>query len=153
MAGNLTLALIKPHIHFNRQAGKVIQRIEEGSFAILLCKLLQLRAEGAEQFYAEHKGKSFFPNLIKTICSGPVWVLVLAKENAVEGWRDYIGATDPAQAAPGSIRYDFGDHANITNNAVHGSSDDWAARREINFFFHREIAVAGRLYALENEQK
>jgi nucleoside-diphosphate kinase len=149
MSGHLTLALIKPHIHFKRKVGEVIQRIEDAGFGILLSKLIQLRPEGAEEFYSEHRDKEFFLNLTKVMCSGPLWVLVLSKHDAVEEWRNLIGATNPATATPGTIRHDFGEHENITNNAVHGSADDWAARREINFFFNKEIALASRLNELE----
>jgi len=142
MAGHLTLAIIKPHVHRERKVGKIFARIEQGGFSILLCKLIQMRVEGAQQFYKEHEGKEFFPRLVERMCIGPVWVMVLSKPNVVEEWRKFIGATDPAAAEPGTIRHDFGNHKLITDNAVHGSSDDWAAKREINFFFNREITVA-----------
>lgn len=142
MSGNLTLALIKPHAHFERKAGKIIARIEQEGFAILIAKLTQLLPEGAMDFYNEHKGKPFYPNLVRTMSSGPIWALVLSKNNAVEGWREIIGATNPAEAKPGTLRHEFGDHTNLTNNAVHGSSDDWAAKREINFFFEHELKLA-----------
>lgn len=149
MAGHLTLALIKPHICFQRKVGPIITRIEKESFGILLAKNLQLLPEGAEEFYSEHQGKDFFPNLVTTMCSGPIWVLVLSKHAAVESWRQVIGNTNSAKAEPGTIRFEFGDHNNITNNAVHGSSDDWAAKREINFFFSREIQLASRVEELK----
>lgn len=149
MAGNLTLAMIKPHIHFQRRAGEIIQRIEKEKFAILLCKLVQLRDEGVEEFYGEHKGKDFFPRLKNSMLSGPTWVLVLAKENAVDEWRKVIGATNPAEAAPETIRAIFGDKSNMSNNAVHGSSDDWAAKKEINFFFGREISLAEKIKEMD----
>lgn len=147
--GHLTLAIIKPHIHMSRKAGEIIKAIEDGGFGILLCKLIQLRPEGVEEFYSEHKDKDFFPSLMKSMCAGPVWVMVLSGHNVVEDWRNFIGDTDPKKAVLGTIRNEFGDHNNISNNAVHGSSDDWAAKREINFFFNREIAVASRLKELD----
>ncbi len=145
MAGNLTVALIKPHIVFNRKVGKIIDLIEEAGFAIILAKTVQLRKEGAEEFYKEHEGKDFFPNLQATMCSGPLWTIVLAKDNAVEEWRNFIGATNPAEADAGTIRNEFGDHSNMTLNAVHGSATDHDAKREINFFFSREIRLAEKL--------
>lgn len=152
MAGTLTLAMIKPHAHFEKRVGKIIQRIEEAGFAVLSAKLTQLLPEGAMEFYEEHKDKPFYPNLVRTMSSGPIWALVLAKENAVDAWRETIGSTNPAEAKPGTIRYEFGDHQNITNNAVHGSSDDWAAKREINFFFGRDLRIAKlAAEALENQ--
>jgi nucleoside-diphosphate kinase len=152
MAGNLTLAIIKPHIHMERKMGQVIQRIEEAGFGILLMKLLQLRPEGVDVFYAEHRGKDFFDKLKRYSCVGPMLVMVLAKDNAVEEWRNFIGTTNPAEAEPGTIRHDFGRHDNITLNAVHGSATDHDAKREINFFFAQEITLAGKVDALDNER-
>lgn len=154
MAGNLTFAMIKPHIHFEKKVGAVIARIEEAGFGILICKMTQLLPQGAMDFYIEHKGKDFYSNLVKTMSSGPIWALAISKTNAVEEWRKLIGATDPAKAELGTIRSDFGDHKNITNNAVHGSADDWAAKKEINFFFARDLKLAGVLEgALDKEPK
>jgi len=151
MAGNLTLVMIKPHAHLERKVGQIITRAEEAGFGILLAKMVQLRPEGAEEFYAEHQGKDFFPKLKQYMCAGPIWALVLAKVNAVEEWRNFIGATDPAKAAPGTIRHDFGKHNNITLNAVHGSSTDHDAMREILFFFSREINIAEKVDALDQK--
>jgi len=153
VAGNLTLAMIKPHIHFQRRAGDIIQRIEKEKFAILLCKLIQLREDGVEEFYAEHKGKDFFTRLKNSMTSGPTWVLVLGKENAVDEWRKIIGNTNPGEASPETIRAQFGDKLNISNNAVHGSSDDWAAKREINFFFGREIRLAEKINGMDQQRR
>ena len=151
MAGQLTLAMIKPHAVLERSVGKILTRIEEAGFGIVLAKMIQLRKEGALQFYREHEDKEFYNNLCNVMSSGPVWVLVLAKPNAVEEWRNFIGATNPAEAKPGTLRHDFGDHSNITNNAVHGSATDGDAQREIAFFFTREIRVAERVDALDNQ--
>jgi nucleoside-diphosphate kinase len=154
MSGNLTLALIKPHIHYEKRVGQIIQRIEEGGFAILIAKLTQFLPEGAMEFYAEHKDRDFYPGLVRVMSSGPVWALVLAKDSAVEEWHSFIGDTSPAEAKPGTLRHDFGSHVNITNNAVHGSSDDWAAKREINFFFKKDLKLAGIVAdAFSNEPK
>ena len=151
MAGQLTLALIKPHATLGRDVGKIITRIEEAGFGIVLSKMVQMRKEGAVQFYEEHAGKDFYDNLCNVMSSGPIWALVLAKPNAVEAWRNLIGATNPAEAEPGTIRHEFGDHENLTNNAVHGSATDAEAQREIAFFFTREIKIAERVDALDNE--
>jgi len=148
MAGNLTLALIKPHAYLERKSGQIIARAEEAGFGVILAKTVQLHPEGADGFYAEHQGKDFFPKLKRYMCAGPIWALVLAKENAVEEWRNFIGATDPAKAEPGTIRHDFGKHDNITLNAVHGSATDHDAQREILFFFSQEIRVADKVNAL-----
>ncbi len=150
MAGNLTVALIKPHIVHARKVGKIIDQIENKGFGIILAKMVQLRKEGAEQFYKEHEGRDFFPNLQATMCAGPIWALVLAKANAVEEWRNTIGATNSAEAAAETIRHEFGDHNNMTLNAVHGSATDHDAQREINFFFSREIRLAEALNEIGN---
>lgn len=153
MAGQLTLALIKPHVYMRRESGKIINRLEELGFAIVLGKTTQLTQEGAQEFYVEHKGKDFYDNLTLVMSSGPVWALVLAKPNAVGDWRGAIGATNPTDAEPGTIRHEFGDHHNITNNAVHGSATDHDAKREINFFFAREIKLAERIELLDKENQ
>jgi nucleoside-diphosphate kinase len=150
MAGQLTFAMIKPHAVLSRNVGKIINRIEEGGFGIVLAKTIQLHLDGAREFYKEHKDKPFYDNLCRTMCAGPVWALVLAKPNAVGEWRGYIGATNPAEAEEGTLRREFGDPQNITNNAVHGSATDHDAKREINFFFGREIKLAERLHATGN---
>ena len=148
MAGTLTLALIKPHVLMERNIGAIITEIEQKGFGIILCKMLQLHKQGAEEFYQEHKDKPFFDNLVEVMSKGPLWVLVLSKTNAVEEWRTQIGSTDPSTAQEGSLRFMFGDHQNVTNNAVHGSSSDHAARDEINFFFAREIKLADKVEAI-----
>jgi len=153
MAGHLTLALIKPHAVLERNVGKIIQRIEAEGFAIVAGKMFQFLPEGAEEFYGEHHGRPFFPNLVKVMSASPCWVLVLYKPNAVEEWRQTIGATHPAEAEAGTIRAEFGHHHNVTNNAVHGSADDWAAQREINFFFGRDLQLAEKARRLRDEEK
>ncbi len=148
--GPLTLALIKPHVVLERNVGKILTEIENAGFAILLCKMIQLRKEGAEELYNVHKEEEFFPNLIRTMISGPVWVMVLAKDDAVDAWRTFVGATDPAKADDDTLRAKFGDHANLTNNAVHGAATDHDAQREIGFFFGREISLAEKINAVDN---
>jgi nucleoside-diphosphate kinase len=150
MAGFLTLAMIKPHAVLERNVGKIISEIEDNDFSILLGKEIQLRKEGAEEFYKEHEDKDFYRNLVNVMSSGPVWVFVLGKTNAVEEWRNLIGATDPAKAEPGTLRHRFGNHENLTYNAVHGSATDHDAQREIGFFFGREINLAEKIDAIDN---
>jgi len=144
MSGHLTFAMIKPHIIRERKVGKIVSRIEEAGFAILVVKNVQLSFDGARQFYQEHEGKPFFDNLVSVMSSGPLWAMSLGKPNAVEEWRELIGATDSAKAAPGTIRFEFGHHDNISLNAVHGSDSDHSAFREIGFFFGVELALAAR---------
>jgi len=151
MAVQLTLAMIKPHAVLGRNVGKILTRIENEEFGIVLAKMVQLRKEGALQFYEEHVGKGFYDNLCNVMSAGPIWVLVLAKPNAVEEWRNLIGSTNPAEAEPGTLRYGFGDHDNLTNNAVHGSASDADAQREIAFFFTRELKLVERVDALDNQ--
>lgn len=153
MAGILTLAMIKPHAYMAKQSGKIISRLEDEGFGVVLSKITQFQPSGAEEFYAEHQGKEFFPNLIQVMSSAPVWALAISKQNAVQEWRDLIGATNPAEAGPGTIRHEFGDHHNVTNNAVHGSATDHDAKREINFFFARELKVAQRLYEISDQSE
>lgn len=149
MAGNLTLAVIKPHIVLSRKVGSVITAIEEAGFGIILAKMLQLRPEGAHELYQEHKGEDSFDDLVKAMTSGPIWVMVLVKDNAVEEWLNTMGASYPSAAAEGTIRHHFGDHHNVMNNAVDGSATDHDARREVNFFFNRELTIAMRIDELE----
>lgn len=142
LPGHLALAMIKPHAFRAGKIGEIISRIENAGFRILIMKTVQLRKEGAEAFYQEHQGKDFYKNLVNVMCSGPVVPIVLMKHNCVPEFRALLGATNPAEAEPGTIRHDFGDHNNITDNAVHGSATDVDARREIAFFFGRELKLA-----------
>ncbi len=139
MAGNLTLALIKPHAVLERKAGEIMHAIEDAGFGIIGGKMLQLKKEGAQQFYSEHEGQDFFERLITTSITGPLWALILAKPNAVEEWRNEMGTTVSSAAEPGTMRHRFGNHKYTPLNAVHGSSTDYAALKEINFFFSKEL--------------
>ncbi len=152
MAGHLTLAIIKPHAYFAKKVGKIFCDIEENGFGLIAFKALHLREEGARDFYKEHEGKDFFPYLVKTMSSGPIAVIILAKENCVEEWRNLIGATNPAEAEEGTLRHKYGDHVEMAMNAVHGSATDHDALREINFFYGRELSVLKELDAADNEQ-
>ncbi len=128
-----TLAIIKPDGLQDKNAGKIIDRIEKEGFALLGMKMLHLTQKQAEDFYAVHKGKPFLAELVNYMISGPVIVMALAKNNAVQTWRDVMGATDPAKAAPNTLRKLYG--TNIGRNVTHGSDSLENATKEIAFFF------------------
>ncbi len=128
-----TLAIIKPDAVKNKQIGAIIELIERNGFHIAGMRKMQLSRAEAEAFYAAHKARSFFGELVDYMVSGPVVVLSLSKESAIQEWRDLMGATDPAKAAPGTIRRMFG--TSIGSNATHGSDSPQAAEVEVNFFF------------------
>jgi nucleoside-diphosphate kinase len=129
-----TFAMIKPDAVASKSAGDIISTIEKNGFGIKNMHMRTLTAKEAEVFYAEHKGKPFFTDLITYITSGPVIALNLEKENAIADWRDLIGTTDPTQARPGTIRKMFAESK--SKNAVHGSDSPEAAERELKLFFN-----------------
>lgn len=129
-----TFAIIKPDAVEGKVAGKIISRIEEEGFDIIAMKRLFLSKKEAEGFYHVHAARSFFPDLVAYMTSGPVIAMVLQKENAIKSWRDIMGATNPADAAPGTIRKLFG--KNIEKNATHGSDAPETAKFEIGYFFN-----------------
>ena len=129
----LTFAMIKPDVVRAKNTGKVIDLIEQNGFNILRMQKGQLSAEMAEEFYGVHKERPFFGELVEFVTSGPVVVMALEKANAVKEWRDLMGATDPIQAAPGTIRKLFG--TNIGSNAAHGSDSAETANIELSLFF------------------
>jgi nucleoside-diphosphate kinase len=128
-----TFAIIKPDAVRARQAGKILQRIEEAGFQIRAMRLRHLSQKEAEGFYAVHKERPFFASLTKFMSSGPVVVLALAAPDAIRKWRTLMGATDPAKAEPGTLRKEFG--ASIENNATHGSDAPDTAAFELGYFF------------------
>ena len=128
-----TFAIIKPDAIRDGHTGKIYDRILKSKFSIKGAKLLKMTKEQAEGFYAIHKEKSFFNDLIEFMTSGPCMVLALEKENAVDSWRDTIGSTNPENAEKGTIRKDFA--SNVQENAVHGSDSNENAQKEIAFFF------------------
>jgi len=128
-----TLAIIKPDAVRKRVIGKIIQRIEDEGFEILGMKMVHLTKEEAKQFYYVHKDKHFYESLTDFMSSGPVVVLLLEKEEAIKHWREVMGATDPAQAKPGTLRRIYG--FSVERNAVHGSDGPQTADYEIGFFF------------------
>ena len=130
---NRTLAIIKPDAIQNRLTGKIIDHILDSGFDIIAMKKIHLSFDEAKEFYAIHKEKPFYSDLVSFMTSGPCVVLTLQKEEAVEAWRNTIGATDPAEAAPDTIRNLYAD--TVQNNAVHGSDSNKNAIKEIAFFF------------------
>lgn len=128
-----TFAIIKPDAVESRNAGKILARIEAEGFRVVAFKSHRITKPEAEGFYAEHAAKGFFPSLVAYMTSGPVFVAVLERENAVAHWRATMGATDPAKADAGTIRKEFGQ--SIERNAVHGSANPQDAAREVTFFF------------------
>ncbi len=129
----LTFAMIKPDAVAAKNSGKIIDMIEHNNFEIVRLQKVIVSQELSEEFYAEHKEKPFFGELVEFVVSGPVIIMALHKENAISSWRDLIGATDPAKADEGTIRKLYG--TNIGNNAVHGSADSESAMRELSLFF------------------
>lgn len=133
MAIEQTFAIIKPDAVQAGNAGKIISTIEDAGFEILRLQKGQLSKDLAELFYDVHKEKPFFNELVEFISSGPIIIMALQKENAIEEWRNLMGATDPAKAQEGTIRKQFG--SSIGQNAVHGSDGQDTARQELGLFF------------------
>lgn len=133
MALERTLFIIKPDATEKRHVGAILQRVEEGGFRIVALRMVQLTRAVAEGFYDIHRARPFFAELVQFMTRSPVVVGVLERENAVVGWRDLMGATDPAKAAPSTIRRTFG--ASVGENATHGSDSLENAKREIAYFF------------------
>jgi nucleoside-diphosphate kinase len=133
MEGDFTFAIIKPNAVRTGKTGPILAMINEGGFEISAMRMVCLTKPQAESFYEVHKGKSFFDGLVEFMTSGPVVVMVLKHENAVEDFRKLIGATDPSKAEPGTIRKMFA--VSVQMNAVHGSDSVENAQKEANFFF------------------
>jgi nucleoside-diphosphate kinase len=135
MAMEKTFSIIKPNAVNDSNIGNVIARFEKEGLKIAACKLVKLSKEKAEGFYIEHKERPFFGSLVTFMTSGPVVLMVLEGENAVMKNRDIMGATNPAQAAEGTLRKLYA--ASIEANAVHGSDSAASAQREISYFFDK----------------
>ena len=133
VAHERTLSIVKPDAVARNLIGEIYARFEKGGLRIVATKMMRLTPQLAGGFYAEHKGKPFFGDLIEYMCSGPIAVQVLEGESAVNVNRTLMGATNPSEAAPGTIRADFAD--SIDANAVHGSDSPASAKREIDYFF------------------
>jgi len=125
--------MIKPSAFESGYTGKILSKTEEAGFRIIAMKKTRLTREMAGRFYEMHAGKPFFESLIAFMSSGSIVAAILEKENAVEDYRQFIGATDPSKAAEGTIRKLYG--KSLTENAVHGSDSDESAGRESDFFF------------------
>lgn len=125
--------MIKPDAVANNYIGAILQKINEAGFRIVAMKYIKLSAETAGAFYAVHKERPFYGELVSFMSSGPIVAAILEKENAVADFREVIGATDPTKAAPGTIRNLFA--KSIDANAIHGSDSDENAEIEGNFFF------------------
>ncbi len=128
-----TLTIIKPECVENKHIGDVIARIERAGFLIKAMKMLRMNLEEAKSFYEVHRERDFYDELTRYMSSGSVVIMVLEKENCIQDFRNFIGATDPTKAVAGTIRADFGQ--NIQNNCVHASDSPENAAREIKFFF------------------
>ncbi len=135
-----TLSIIKPDAVKKNVIGKILSRFESAGLKIVACKLKHLTQTEAEGFYAEHKERPFFNDLVAFMTSGPVSIQVLEGENAIALNRKLMGATNPKEAEKGTIRSDFAE--SIDANAVHGSDSASSASREINYFFQAEEICA-----------
>jgi nucleoside-diphosphate kinase len=133
MAIERTFSIVKPNAVKKNVIGEIYARFEKNELRIIAAKMMHLTREQAEGFYAVHRGKPFFNNLVSFMISGPVMLQVLEGENAIKKNRDIMGATNPANALPGTIRADFADSFN--ENAVHGSDAPETAAQEIAYFF------------------
>jgi nucleoside-diphosphate kinase len=129
-----TLAIIKPDAVATGLIGEVLQRIGASGLQVVAMKMLHLTTRKAEGFYYVHRSKAFFRTLVDFMSSGPVVVMVLEGDKAIERWRELMGATDPAEAAKGTIRKDYG--FSIEKNVVHGSDGQDTATFEISYFFN-----------------
>ena len=135
-----TLSIIKPDAVERNLESEIKEMFKNNGFSILKQKKIQIEKSEAEKFYKVHETKPFYSDLCDYLSSGPIVVMVLQKENAVEEWRKTIGATNPEEAENGTIRKDFA--TNIQENAVHGSDSDENAKKEIGFFFSDSELIA-----------
>lgn len=136
MAVERTLSIIKPDAVAKNLIGQIYARFEAAGLRIVAARMLQLSEEQAGAFYAVHKERPFYKDLVTFMTSGPVMVQVLEGENAIQKNRDIMGATDPKKAAAGTLRHDFAD--SVDENAAHGSDGPETAAAEIEFFFGRD---------------
>lgn len=141
MSVETTFSIIKPNAIKKNAIGAILQTFEKNGLTIAGAKLAVIPKSQCEEFYAEHKERPFFGELVSFMTSGPVMLLALKGENAVSRNREIMGATDPAKAAPGTLRALFGD--NVGENAVHGSDSLASAQRELKIFFKNEELVNG----------
>ena len=128
-----TLSIIKPDAVGKNVIGKIMDRFESAGLKIVACRMVHLSREQAETFYAVHKDRPFYGELVEYMISGAVIIQILEGEEAIQRNRDVMGATNPTEAAPGTIRADFAE--SVQANAVHGSDSPTTARQEISYFF------------------
>jgi len=129
-----TLAIIKPDAVQRNLAGKILARLEAEGFVVLGLKMVSLSKQDAERFYAVHRERPFFQSLTSYMASGPAISMLLQRDNAIQTLRDLMGATNPAQAAAGTLRQEFG--LDVEKNALHGSDSPASAAQEVAFFFN-----------------
>lgn len=137
---SLTLAIIKPDAVSNKKAGKILAHLEEKGFRLRAARMVRLTPERAGEFYAVHRERPFYGELVEFMTSGPAVALALESENAVAKLREVIGATDPAEAAEGTIRKLYAESKG--RNAIHASDSDENAANEIAFFFSEDELAA-----------
>jgi|SRR5688500_1929392 len=142
MAGNRTLTIIKPDAFGGRKAGKIIAHLENAGFRILAARVMHMTPEEAGEFYAVHRERPFYKSLVSFMTSGPCMPMLLERPNAVAELRNVIGATDPAEAAPNTVRKLFAESKE--RNAIHASDSDENAERESRFFFADEAVASAR---------
>ncbi len=140
MATEYTLSIIKPDAVANNIIGEIYRRFEEAGLRIVAAKMMHLTKNQAEGFYAVHRERPFFNDLVRFMQSGPIMIQVLEGESAIAKNRELMGATDPAKAAPGTIRAEFA--TTVDENAVHGSDGPETAAQEIEYFFKQEEICA-----------
>ena len=137
-----TLSIVKPDAVRKNAIGKILDRFETAGLKVIACKMLLLTRAQAEGFYAVHRERAFFPELVEYMISGPVVIQVLEGEGAIHRNRQVMGATNPQDADPGTIRADFAE--SVQANAVHGSDGPETARNEITFFFSDDEICSNR---------
>jgi nucleoside-diphosphate kinase len=145
MGTERTFAIVKPDAVSRGATGKILDRIESDGLRIIAMKRLQLSTEDAQGFYAVHKERPFFKDLVAFMTSGPVVCMVLEGEDAISRWRALMGPTNSREAEPGTIRGDFG--TDVERNACHGSDAPQTARLEISYFFNA-FEIQGQVEAL-----
>ena len=142
MAGNFTLAIVKPDAFGAGKAGKILAHLEQQGFRLRAARVVHLTEAQAGEFYAVHRERPFYGSLVSFMTSGPCMPMILEKADAVSAYRQAIGATDPAEAAEGTVRKLFAESKE--RNAVHGSDSDENARLEAGFFFAASDVLAAR---------
>lgn len=139
MAIESTFSIIKPNAVKKNVVGSIIQKFEENGLKVAAARMVKIERSKCEEFYAEHKARPFFGELVDFMTSGPVLLMCLRGDNAIQKNREIMGATDPSKAAPGTIRQLFGD--SVGENAVHGSDSPASAERELALFFEKSELV------------